>query len=207
MASEVKPARIFNLDVLNYACASWEEGYGLAGLAWVKWSGLLPEWDEAIEWRANTLLALTAPDPANQWNRRWPCPYRVPVVRMRTLATGVVVSAPSIAYNANPEPYAEETPDSWSELWGLFEQWMATTSTPITVGTEDKIYENRADNPNTAPSGPHYHEVELGAVTALGLAGVPGAAEQAAWLRSKMQPVYDSYNSSGSSYRYAYYPA
>lgn len=207
MASQIKACRIFHMVGLNSSIDSWIEGYCLSGFGWAKWSRAFPEWDAAIDWMAATLLEQTADPALGGWDRRWPAAYRVILNRARTAAADKTIPLTSIAYNASPELYAAETPDSWGELWQLFKQRMVLDGKPITVGTADKVYENRTDNPTSVPSSPHYHEVVLGALGALSFGSTPAAKAHYDWMRSKMQAVYDSYSASGgakSSFRYAY---
>lgn len=205
MASPIKACRIFHVAIGNASIDPWVEGYVMSVLGWARWTRFFPEWDAAVDWMADVLLQTTADPAFGGWDRRWPAAYRIILNRARKAAVDKTVPLTGIAYNANAEPYADETPDSWGELWTLYKQRMALDGTLITVGSDDKIYENRTDNPGSTPTGPHYHEVVLGALGALAFGGTPNAKAHYDWMRSKMQPVYDSYGSGiKSSFRYAY---
>jgi hypothetical protein len=208
MASTIKACRIFHMVGLNTTIDSWMEGFCLAVFGWAKWTRQFPEWDAAIDWMAETLLQFTSDPALDRWDRRWPAPYRVPLNRMRTIAVNPSTPAVHVNYNASPEPYASETPDSWRELWTLFQQWMASQDLALTIGPDDRIYEQRVDNPgNRSPSSPHYTEIVRGAMAALALGGVPGARERHDWLHSKLPALYGSYGSgSRAKFKYGIWP-
>lgn len=137
-----------------------------------------------------------------RWNGSLP-EWDIAVDWLAGTLLGLSDPAPDAWERRWPAPYRAYlyTSANWGELWANYQ---AEMTTPITIGPDDKIYENRTDNPATCPSGPHYHEVMLGALTALALGGVPQAQEHADWMRARMQPVYVSYNNQPSSFRYAY---
>ena len=156
---------------------------------------------------AQTLIEHTADPALGGWDRRWPAGFWIIINRARTAATDLSIQAPgqNIAYNAAiPEPYAEETPDSWGELWSLYQQRMALEGNPIAMGDDDRIYQNADDNPEAAGYPLNYMEIICGALGALAIGGVPQAAEHQAWMRAALPAMYDTYGNPPSSFRYAY---
>lgn len=197
MTSQVKACRIFHMVTgVNASIDPWQEAYLLSVMGWVRWTRLFPEWDTAIDWMAHTLLRTTDDPALGGWDRRWPAVYRIILNRMRKAAVDKSIPLTNIPYDAPiPEPYSDETPDSWGELWNLYRQRMVLEGTPLSTSSEDKIL--------TTGGGGHYLEAVLGALAALALGGTIEALEHADWIRSKAQVAF---NTSGhkSSFRYAY---
>ena len=209
MPSQIKSARIFNnVAPQNGAISPYQEGFCLCVFGWVRWTGMFPQWHDSIDWLAQTLIKITADPAQGGWDRRWPTAYWVIVNRARKAAIDLSIQPPgtNVAFNAPiPEPYHDETPDSWAELWALYQQRMELEGKGFVIGEEDKIYQNAIDNPEAAGSPLHYMEVVTGALGALALGGVPDAAEYQAWMRAKLPAVIDSFGGNFKfSFRYAY---
>lgn len=196
MASQIKPCRIFNMMTnINSTLATFEESYLLMVLGWARWTREFPEWDDAIDWMGVTLLRMTDDPALGGWDRRWPSPYRVYMVRARTMATNLALTNENIPYNsAIPEKYHDETPDSWAEFWELFLLRETTEGTPVPPLVEDKIYEKPG----------HYLEMETAAICALAHGGVPEAQEHAEWMRPEVIEAYAPVPLTKSSFRHAY---
>jgi len=183
----------------NYQINPWMLGYLMSALGRIRWSGMHPEWDETIDWLAWQLLEFVSDVNDGGWDRRRPSEYEVPLTRMRATA----VDPATKTYNADPRaatfPYEADTPDSWGELWSLYQVWAPKVGLDCSVGDEDKLYDT---------TSMHYQELISGATAALALGGVPGAMERHEWLRAKMPAACieagGQYGPWQPSFRYAY---
>ena len=208
--SPAKIHRVFRLFTRSDECEQWMRGFVMSSLGWAVWSGFYPEWAEFTQWFAGGLVSFV--NGGSGWDRRWPAPY---CVRFLTMRTGA--NAPGTLAVLD-QSWDSHTPDSWGEAWKLFPKWVSAFSSgtapkPLDPGRwsdRDKVYENASDSPygyvQGAPSGPFYCIMMRAALAYAALAGVPGAKTAHDWLHSKMPAVCASYGYDGSSYKWSVLP-
>ncbi len=201
--SPAKIQRVFRLFTRSDDYEPWMGGFIMSSLGWAVWSGFYLEWSEFTRWFAGGLLPFVSGNSG--WDRRWPAPYSVNFLSMRT------GEAPPPTLAVLDESWDARTPDSWAEAWKLFPKSLAAPSTGLPATPQaldpsrwtdpDRVYENGIDSPYSvvkgAPSGPTYALILRGALAFAALAGVPGAKEAHDWLHSKMPAVCASYGEVG----------
>jgi hypothetical protein len=213
--SPAKIHRVFRQFTRSDSCVPFMSAYVMSSLGWAVWSGFYPEWSEFTRWFAGGLLAFV--DGTSGWDRRWPAPFWLNLLTMREMGKGKDTPA---TLAIRDESWDSQTPDSWSEAWKLFPQWLTTpaagaSSSPRALDPDrwadpDKVYENGADSPygvvKGAPSGPTYSIYLRGSLAFAALAGVPNARTAHDWLHAKLPAVCASYGATGF-HKWSFHPA
>lgn len=176
LAANVSPCTtVFKLIPMTSSFQPFMLGYVAITLAWARWSGKFPEWDQVVEYATAPHLAMTSPDSG--WDRRF-LPYNVPVVdaRLGAAANGSPQSFYDVALSPN-------TPASWKELWDVTQPWFQRNQgnwTDPATWTPGKLHKLQYG----------YFPEHRAVLAAAALAGIPKAREQHDWLIAEINEMF-----------------
>ncbi len=195
----------------NHDLPIWQHAFIANVVGWIKYSGFFPEWDESVAWFAEPIMQVTSDPALGGWDRRYPAAYFLPVANALAMTKffndgigSYNPQFPIMEKDVTKMPLAT-TPKNWGELFTNYKRLMLSSNgVTITVGPEDRLYYTGVDNPG-ATTGPDYLGLVAGGIAALAHAGLPGAVERDAWMRSKLPAAYAAWKAS-SDFRYGYAP-
>lgn len=146
--------------------------------AWMKYTGLFPEWDSIVDFIAIPRLAMSDNTGASGWDARFPIPYIIPVIDAGHGASASIATGGT--YNTAPTAF---TPTSWAELWNdvlpYFEIAEPLWTDPSTWA---------ADTLQQMEKG--YTQYSRNTLAALALGGNAQALSEHDWLHNQIQTVF-----------------